>query len=197
MQSRPRRPYGWREQLAVGLAILVFVVGAPWAMFELSRRPLLARAAAIGERICRLAVEGKLGPRDSAVKVPGITVLGVGQSARLIGMAEALKDDCYYAVRETHLKRNRHVTHILTIAEYPLCDTSRTTLDLSRNVISLRISYHLFWTPLFHALNAIFLNHPFTFEFFDTGYTSGGPQYGQCHGPDPSVLWTHGRVSGK
>lgn len=195
-QKARGRPYGWRQQLAVGLAILVFVVGAPWAAFEVSRRPLLARAAAIGERICRLAVEGTLGPRDAAVKVRGIGVLGIGQSARLIGMAEALKDDCYYAVREGDLDGEREATHILTIANYPTGDTNLPDFQYTMNSISLRISYHLFWTPLMLAFGAIIERQPFRLNFLEIGYSSGDWQFTRTYPVTASVLRARGHVSG-
>jgi len=142
-----KRPYGWRQQLGVGVAILIFVVGAPWAAFELSRGPLLARAAAIGERICRLAVEGRLHDFGEGSSVPGIRDFDLQGVYALRNMAPELERECSYKVREGDLRVGAGASHVLTVASFPICGPAPTDGQRGKKVINIGLGYHQLLQP--------------------------------------------------
>lgn len=190
-----QRPYGWRQQLIVGLAILAFVAGAPWTALELSRWPLIARAAEIGERICRRAVEGRLGGPEAGVKVAGLALLGPGTSGRLRGMAPALGERCFYSVREGDLMWSEGATHILTIANYPAGDARFTDFDATMTALSLRIHNHLIWSPIYDAL-AVALGGTMSWPGFgNVGYISGDAQFERAYPETAPVFRRRGVVA--
>ncbi len=151
-----RRQQWWHERLTVGLAILTFVYGAYVITVEASRYPLLARAAAVGERICTFAADGTLAQFVPGSQVPGTRPLKQDVAYGLRNLSDKLRTSCYYAAREGGYNDVGCCgTYTLTIADVPVAPLVNGPSAETRTLIRLELYHHVVLSRPYDRLDAL------------------------------------------